>query len=295
MKVTIPAKYLSIALPAAFLSFIMLASGCNSRKEKPIAADDFTVQFLSKKVNDVAATITFFTDFETETGEPADPGEMFTLRDKANLRAIVNLRGLPVEKYPELMFHLDWISPNERSFFTRRTDLVAFNPDTALQSSISLSPDRRQPGIYRLKVYYFRELIAMKSVELLPPLSLNSQLAGHFSPEITFCTGIDRKSGDRLGVDSVFNIQETKRIHAFIDFAHNNDHSLSALSFRIEWIAPDSTVFFSKSHEITPVDETSMLSSSISVSPDKRAAGKYQLRVFLFEEFIANKRFELKE
>lgn len=195
MKISTPVNFLVTVLIILKLSLIMVFSGCNSRKSEPSIGDDFTAQFPSKKMNDAAATVTFFTDFDSETGTPVYSGDVFTLREKANLRAIVNLSGLPVEKYPELMFHLDWISPNDRSFFTRRTDIIATKPDTALQSSISLSPDRRPPGDYLLKVYYFRELIAMKSVELLPPLSVNSQLAGRLRPEITFYTGIDRKSG----------------------------------------------------------------------------------------------------
>jgi hypothetical protein len=70
----------------------------------------------------------------------------------------------------ELMFHLVWIGPNDREFYTKRIDFDATETPARLVNSISIPPSRRTPGRYTLRVYLFRELIAEKDVLLqLPP------------------------------------------------------------------------------------------------------------------------------
>jgi hypothetical protein len=43
-----------------------------------------------------------------------------------------------------------------------------------------------------------------------------------------------------------------------------------------------------------PADTVSTITGSISITPDKRPPGEYLLQVYLFDEVIAEKKFELK-
>ena len=72
------------------------------------------------------------------------------------------------------MFHFDWIGPDGETFYMKRVYLSQQDSTLTISSSISISPEQRDTGEYKLRVYLFRELIAEKKFEVLPEFQLNT-------------------------------------------------------------------------------------------------------------------------
>ena len=70
----------------------------------------------------------------------------------------------------ELIFHLDWIGEDEKSFYRKQINLYPDDSSSTIKSSISISPDKRQAGNCILQIFLFNKLIAEKKFELRPEL-----------------------------------------------------------------------------------------------------------------------------
>jgi len=276
-----------------FLSLILFA-GCSGRHNPPVITDNGTLAYHWNIAEDVLAEISFFKTENRNTGLPLRVDTIFTLNTRDNLRVRIPVDRFQKKKGESLMFHLDWVGPDDKSFYTKRID---FSPNDSLfiiNSSVSLSPEKREPGKYMLKVYYFRELIAQKAFNLLPENSINHALAGKLSPEIVLCEKVSKKTGERNGVDSVFYLGKKARVRAFVDMADLNGFKDEKLFFNVDWIGPDGKKFYTKDIELIPADDDAQLYSSISIPSGKREPGKYTLEVYLFDELIALKNFNIK-
>jgi hypothetical protein len=141
-------------------------AGCSSRVETAVAEADSTLVHPPKSPDGLRASITFCRKVSEKTGKPIGASQVFTMREKGKVRALVHLENPLALGERELMFHLVWIRPDGKEFYTKRIDLDPTGSDAALVGSISIPPGRRDPGIYRLQVFLFRELIAEKSFEL---------------------------------------------------------------------------------------------------------------------------------
>lgn len=273
-----------------FLLLLVFVSGCANRLDVPVTAEDGTIIYPAKNKEDVQAGISFYKDEDKKTGHPVGIDTVFTLGEKDNIRTQIEVEqiGLPVNKL--LMFHLDWIGPDGRSFFTKRIDYLINDSSRVVNSSVSLAPDKREPGKHKLKVYYFRELIAEKSFTLIPQHAVNYSLAQKFSPDITLCEKQKTNSGKYVGADTVFTRSKKAKVRAYIDLENISE----PLTFDLLWIGPDGEKIYSKDIELSPDEDDAQLYSSISIPPDKREPGKYALEVYLFDELIAAKNFLLK-
>ena len=67
------------------------------------------------------------------------------------------------------------------------------------------------------------------------------------------------------------------------------------LMLHIDWVDSTGNSFYKKRIDISSTDSSSKISSSISISPKKREVGNYIIRVYLFRELIAEKKFQLVE
>ncbi len=63
----------------------------------------------------------------------------------------------------------------------------------------------------------------------------------------------------------------------------------------IDWLDSTGNSFYKKRIDFSLTDSSSSIKSSISTSPPKRKAGNYTVRVYLFRELIAEKKFQLIE
>lgn len=277
-----------------FLIFVALAIGCADRQQNPVLSNYGTLVYPPLKSNGLSAHISFYKIKNKNTGLPAGIDTVFTLDESDYLRTIVHFDNIDEIGPDRALIHLDWIGPDGRSFYTKRIDSLNFDATSILESSVSLSPDKREAGNYLLKVYYYRELIAQKTVKLLPENSINQTLAGKLSPEIVFCEKVGKKNGEFIGIDSVFVRDKKAKVRAYIHLNNIQGFKDSKLMFDIVWIGPDGEKFYSKDIELPPLDDEPQLYSSISIPPDKREPGKYALEVYLFDELIATKNFLLK-
>ncbi len=272
-----------------FLTTGLLLTGCGNHHGVFEKASDGTIVLPLKKYPEYQPQILFCKDFDEETGIPEWADTIFTLNIKDWLNALVRLDSI-AEDLNTSMIHLDWVGPDDKSMYTKRVDV-----DSAhfISSSISLSPERRTPGKYTLKVYYFRELLAYKTFHLLPEKYTNEVLAKSFLPQIEFCTKKSRKTGQCVDADSVFAIQEKGRVRAIISLLNRNAFPDRHLKFELDWIGPDGNDFYTKKIDIEPGEERSFIGSSISIPPGKREPGMYGIRLKLYGEIIARKSFTL--
>jgi hypothetical protein len=104
---------------------------------------------------------------------------------------------------------------------------------------------------------------------------------------------VDKKTGEPVGIDSVFTIREKGKVRAAIRLTNRQASGDLELAFRLNWTGPDGKSFYSKQVDLPQGDTTTIINSSISITPDKRQPGKCRLQVFLFDEMIAEKGFEL--
>jgi len=147
---------------------LLVGAGCSSRIEMPVTGADSTIVYPAKKADGISAKITLCRKVDKKTGKRIGTGTVFTIMEKERVRAFVDLENRFVYGDRELMFHFDWIGVNGRSFYRKRIDLSPDDSSSTINSSISIPPDKRQPGKYILRIYLFRELIAEKKFELLP-------------------------------------------------------------------------------------------------------------------------------
>jgi hypothetical protein len=149
-------------------------------------------------------------------------------------------------------------------------------------------------GEYKLRVYLFRELIAEKHFTLQSIEDYKPDENSDISAKIHIGKRVDKKSGKILSPDSTFTISKKTWIHSYVELTNRFAYGDEELDFRIEWIDPDGKTFYARSINLLASDSTSMLKSSISVSPETRKDGIYSLRIKLFRQPIAEKQFEIR-
>jgi len=268
---------------------VIAATGCSERASEPVILPDSTIVFPAKKGDGISATITLCRKVIQKTGKRIGMGTIFSIREDGNVYAFIDLENRFVYGDKELMFHLDWIDPEGKSFYQKRIDLSPTDSSLTINSSISVAPGKRQAGEYFLRVYFFRELVAEKKFELQTEDQVEKVTA-----KITFFKNIDKETGIMNGVDTVFSMKKKGIVRASIDLANLSVYQDEELSFQLDWIGPDGKSFYKKQIDLLPVDSFGTINSSISISPDKRQPGKCLLKVYLFDEVIAEKRFELR-
>jgi hypothetical protein len=289
-------KMMKLFTIAIFLvpALLLLNAGCSSRSEVPVALADSTITYPAKIADDISAKITLCRNISRKTGKQMGVGTLFTIRENESVRAIVDLKNIFKTSNRELMFHLDWINENGNSVFLKRIDLSPDDSSFTLISSLSISPEKRQPGEYNFRVYLFRELIAEKKFKLRPEYQYTSSDVDNILKKITLCRTIDKETGAPIGVDSVFITKENGKVRAIADLNNLEIFGDRELKFSFDWIDENGKSFFRKEVDLTPDDSSSTISSSIPISPNEKQPGKYILRLCFFDDLIAEKKFELR-
>ena len=192
------------------------------------------------------------------------------------------------------MFHLDWIGPDNHSFYRKKIILTAGDTAKALHTSISAEPQVRDPGNYKLKVYLFRELIAEKKLTLLPEFRLTKTPDEEIKANIILYRYRSKKTGKRIGEGKAFKRKKKAHVRADIHIENRFAYGHRELLLHLHWIGPDNNIFYRKKIDFPAGDSTTNIRSSVSIAPDKRKPGKYRLEVYLFKELIGKTEFELK-
>jgi hypothetical protein len=270
------------------ITLVMLISSCAERESLQVVMPDSTIVFPSKDSNDISAKITFSSRLSQKTGKQSAIKTVFALEENADVYAVVDFQNRPVNSGNELMVHLDWVGPDGKSVYLKRTDLAAGDSTSTLISSISVSPGNRMPGEYKLRVYLFRELIAEKQFELRPETEVEKPSAA-----IIFYKSLDKETGVMNGVDTVFEIKKKGILRAQVSISGTGVYKDDELPLHIEWFGPDGKDFYSKKIEFVQSDSVAAINTSISITPDKREPGEYFLRIYLFDDVVGEQSFVL--
>jgi len=289
-KIKAKTKFL-VLIPA----LLLLLAGCSSRIDGPVVGDDATITYPAKQSEDISATISFCRRIDKKTGEGIGEGLVFSMIESAVLYAVTDFENQYKHLANGLMFHYDWIGPNGKSLFCKQIEVPPGDSTSSITSSISISPEKREAGEYNFKLYYFRELIAEKSFTLLPELLVTPEVAKELAPEITLYRKVSKKTGKLIGEGSIFKMKSKRKVRAAIEIKNRFAFGEQELMFHIEWIGPGGESIYRKRYDFYPVDSTSIIESSISISPDKRLAGDYKFQLLLFNKLIAEQTFELHE
>jgi hypothetical protein len=278
----------------AWFIFLLIAVGifstaCSERVSEPVIMPDSTIIFPSKKADGISAKITFSRYLVQKSARQSAISTVFPIKDDGNVYAVVELENRLNHTDRPLMFHIDWIDTENKSFYKKQIDLPLGDSTISLLSSVSVSPDKRPTGKYMVRVYLFRELIAEKYFELRDSAGVEKVYGN-----IVFFKSLDKESGEMKGVDTVFEIKKKGILRAQINLQNLDIYQDEELPIRLEWIGNDGESFYSKKIDVKPADSISSITGSISITPDKRQAGVYFLRAYLFDEMIAERKFLLK-
>jgi len=277
-----------------FLVMILVFSGCSNRSNISEITKNSTLVYTLKDGNKVVDSISFCRKVDRENGELIGEGEKFTIMDEGRVQAIASLSDYILNKETLSMFHFDWISASGYTTYLRRMDFTPADSLDYIRSSISITPDVRTPGEYKLRIYYFRELIAEKKFELLPVFDPSLFNLETLAENLVVCNKNDKKTGKPIGVNTEFH--QTKKGSVRTSFKIDLDFSIDQPEhlYRFDWFKEgDSVAFYRKRVDVHSKDSLSYISSSLSISPEKREVGEYVVVLNLFGKPIAQKEFTL--
>ena len=115
---------------------------------------------------DITANIILFRKIGKKTGKMIGAGTVFTIKQKAKVRACIDLENRDDYLNDELKFTVEWIGPDSNSFYSKKFNLSPSDSSSSIKSSISNTPEKRQPGNYIFRVYLYKTLLAEKKFEL---------------------------------------------------------------------------------------------------------------------------------
>ena len=276
---------ITLIIPALF--------GCSSRNETPTTSEDSTIVYLPKQPNGVNANIMLCRKIGSKTGKRIGEGTVFTIMDNAKVHAFFDLENRKNFMGKGMMFHVEWIGPNGKSFYRKRIDLLPDDSSSTNNSSISITPEKRQSGNYIVRFFLFRELIAEKKFELHDEVIITGK-EFDITANIILYRKLGKKTEKMIGAGTVFNIKKNEKVRAIINLENRDDYLNNELKFNVEWIGPDSNSFYRKEIDLSPDDYSSTIQSSISITPKKRQPGNYIFRIYLYKTLLAEKKFELR-
>lgn len=304
-----------ITISFAVVYFLSIP-GCASREKEPMTLADSTIYYASKTHTESFKGISLSNKLSRKTGKPIKPGTTFVLDEKAKLYAFIEN---DFSKDKELLFHVDWIDSSGNSFYRKQVEIAPDDSMSSIVSSISISPQKRDKGSYSVRLYLFRELIAEKNFKLLDSADYSKIVEENIKPkekqsakkdsdkkiqkvkketeqisaDILLCRKISKKTGKPIGAGTEFTINEKAKVKAVVSFNKPDVKTNEQMKFYFEWIGPDGKVFYKKRIVYTTSIPNFSLTNSISISPEKRMPGVYEVQIIYKKKIIAKKNFEL--
>ncbi len=213
------------------------------------------------------------------------------------------------------MFHIDWIDSSGNSFYKKRIDISPSDSSNWITSSISISPQKRQTGNYTVRLYLFRELIAEKRFQLVESINDSATvkkkiksgderikkektikpkvISESIKASLVLCRKVSKKTGKPIGEATTFTIKDEAKVRAIVNVEKKDIKTNEQMNFYFEWIGPDGKTFYRKKIVYTTSNPSFTISNSISITPEKRLPGNYNLRITYRKKTIAEKKFEL--
>jgi uncharacterized protein YcfL len=278
------------------ICFAFALNACSSRSNVPLVNDE-EQQFIfpPKDSSGINVNTILYNKTDTRTKLPLGT-ESFTMYKNAKVYASVNIENYKNDK--DLMFHIDWIDPGGNSFFKKRIDISRNDSLTEINSAISIEPGKRDSGVYSFRVYLFRELIAEKKF-LLSNLNVDSlklfpgNNKNNIAAKIILGGRFSKENHSPIDTGSTFYLVDRARIYASANIVNRNNFIKNSISCELTWGDRNDSLFYSKSVFIPCSDSTSLISSSVSISPKIRIPGKYKCKFYIYGYLVAAKYFDL--
>lgn len=284
-------QYLFLCL---LISFIAIgATGCADRNKTPAYTGNGTIVYSAKEDGGVEANITLFRHNPSHSDELVGEGSVFTIMEDENINAFIELKNCFSENNRDLIFHVDWVTEEGRSFYRKQFNSCINDSCGLLKSAISLSPNKREAGNYYVRCYLFRELIAEKRFEIKPEFFIDRDSNNSVKVEIILYRGISKKTGKMVGEGSQFQIKKKRKIRAAINIENCPVYENRELIFDVVWLDNKGNAIYHKNVNMAPGEVADVLKSSISIAPDHREPGEYALMVTLYGKQIARKYFTI--
>ena len=115
------------------------------------------------------ASIILCKKLSKKTGKPIGAGEKFIVKEKSQVKAIVNFDKPDIKTNEQMKFYFNWIGPDGKIFYKKRIVYTTSNPSFSLTNSISITPEKRKPGNYKIQILYKKKIIAEQKFELVLP------------------------------------------------------------------------------------------------------------------------------
>lgn len=281
-----PAASIAIVLTTGFL---LSSSGCMTRSDSPVWGPDSTLVYPSKLAPDVNASITF----QLKDSAARDAAKK---RDRERGREISRLRR---EREGLLALEERWARERkERAETERKAEAKKAGQKkgkkgkkTASDGETSSADPAKSVTAGGSKLGAPLDPAVRDSVA-----AIDARLAALMAEDSTAGVApwkLKRPDG-KPAEERVFDIEEGARVQATIRLENVYARGKRPLMVHFVWLNLERKRVFKRMVEYAPNDSVQTLTSSMSLTPAKRSAGRYSLQVFLFREQIAEKSFELR-
>ncbi|MCW8803239.1 MAG: hypothetical protein OQK57_02485 [Ignavibacteriaceae bacterium] len=130
-------------------------------KEKPvIKVKDKKTLKPKVKAENINANIILCRKVNKKTGKAIGTDTTFTIKDKAKVKAVVSIEHPNIKTNRQMKFYFDWIGPDKKSFYKKKIEFLPNDSASTISSSISISPKKRKPGTYTVRVSFRKKVIA---------------------------------------------------------------------------------------------------------------------------------------
>ena len=239
---------------------------------------------LSKSITE---NLVLANSIDNETGKMIGKGTEFVIMNDGWVEASLDLSEFYHAYNKDLMIHLDWVDELGNSFYKKQQILK--KGSTKVNTAVSISPELRQVGDYKLNVYVFRELIASKSFKLLPVFK-----ADKVKEDIKLIVKANSKSTRLKAENPSFSLMDDKWIEASVILKNKPKTTHKKLLYQLNWIDSKGEIFYKKRYSVSPKERKTTFKCSVEVAPEKKEIGDYKIELLLFGEKIAERKFILE-
>jgi len=114
--------------------------------------------------------IVLYSKYNKTSKKRTGVGTVFRIENKAKVRALINIKEPEMYgKSKELKFRFDWVGTNKKVFYSKKINILPSKAVKGIKSAISINPNKRKSGKYKLRIYLFDKLINEKKFILIKP------------------------------------------------------------------------------------------------------------------------------
>ena len=167
-------KYFQLVDSSTYSKLFPPKEKTKSEKQQQKKTTKKKVTKTNSSTEQVKANLVLCKKLSKKTGNPIGAATTFTIKDKAKVKAVVSIEKQDIKTNEQMKFYFDWIGPDGKSFYKKRVVYTTSNPFFTVSNSISISPEKRQPGTYTLQVTFRKKIIAEQKFELTAPTKPDS-------------------------------------------------------------------------------------------------------------------------